>query len=581
MGILYVGGIRPNKNRRTGTARQIYAPIPAFLTLPLPAADGLSAHPIVSEGERVLQGQLIAVSDSPRIASLHAPVSGKIDTVTASDPESGAPGVIRIQNDERMECHPSCQPFTGKLSQTDDETLLSFIEATGLVAPESDCLSLAEHLRACRGKVHTVILGGVDDQPFGGYRSHLLATEPDRILAGMKLVMRILGVKNGVIAIGNDQYDAIDALSESLGDKHWLKMQTVNPIYPISHPRQLVLALFQKEQKRGQSFADTGYAVFPPDILFALYQAFATGMPLIEQTVMIDGDCTARPLAVIAPIGISVAEVFDTCEDWIKKPDRLACGFGALKASHLSEDDSVGKGTHVLLALSSSYTKKPSPLSILKLSRFQPPADETACIGCGKCMPVCPSELDIPSMLSHLENDRPEAILPLGAEFCIDCGCCSYVCPAEINVPALLAAHVPPAPSNEPLEQKIEAAQKQIEAEQAEAEAAQNKPETEQKKPEAAQVKPQDGQNKPEAAQVKPQGAQNKPVAAQVKPQDAQNKPESAQAKPEAAQEKPVAAQAKPETAQAKAEADQKQAAAQTDTKTVSAPDAKGGPTDE
>ena len=56
------------------------------------------------------------------------------------------------------------------------------------------------------------------------------------------------------------------------------------------------------------------------------------------------------------------------------------------------------------------------------------------CIGCGRCVKVCPIRLTPVMMVRELKADNIESAKKFGLMDCIECGCCSYVCPGNVKL---------------------------------------------------------------------------------------------------------------------------------------------------
>ena len=56
------------------------------------------------------------------------------------------------------------------------------------------------------------------------------------------------------------------------------------------------------------------------------------------------------------------------------------------------------------------------------------------CVGCGRCVDVCPVGL-VPALIARaVDRGGASAARRLMAQRCIGCGCCSFVCPAGCDV---------------------------------------------------------------------------------------------------------------------------------------------------
>ncbi len=63
-------------------------------------------------------------------------------------------------------------------------------------------------------------------------------------------------------------------------------------------------------------------------------------------------------------------------------------------------------------------------------------AAETPCIGCGRCVSVCPWGLTPGEIYKAVEHRRFAEAEAAGLAECTECGCCAYVCPARIPLVA-------------------------------------------------------------------------------------------------------------------------------------------------
>ena len=57
--------------------------------------------------------------------------------------------------------------------------------------------------------------------------------------------------------------------------------------------------------------------------------------------------------------------------------------------------------------------------------------EDVACIGCGKCVKVCPMKIPVNMMTRNCEFGRIQEALAYDLESCIECGLCAYVCTAR------------------------------------------------------------------------------------------------------------------------------------------------------
>ena len=58
--------------------------------------------------------------------------------------------------------------------------------------------------------------------------------------------------------------------------------------------------------------------------------------------------------------------------------------------------------------------------------------EPVSCIGCGKCIDVCPANLLPTSIYKSMKAEDLDKARELNATSCCECGSCAYVCPSEI-----------------------------------------------------------------------------------------------------------------------------------------------------
>jgi len=56
---------------------------------------------------------------------------------------------------------------------------------------------------------------------------------------------------------------------------------------------------------------------------------------------------------------------------------------------------------------------------------------ENPCINCGRCVQICPVNIQVSLVARHAEFALAEEAYVMGASACIECGACAFVCPAR------------------------------------------------------------------------------------------------------------------------------------------------------
>jgi electron transport complex protein RnfC len=96
-----------------------------------------------------------------------------------------------------------------------------------------------------------------------------------------------------------------------------------------------------------------------------------------------------------------------------------------------------------LANLSTPITKTSGAITVLTKKQIGPAKFErrtTACIRCGRCLQVCPENLN-PTKIAHaVKFNNLELAQTHFMTACMECGCCSYICPANIELTGFIKA---------------------------------------------------------------------------------------------------------------------------------------------
>ena len=95
---------------------------------------------------------------------------------------------------------------------------------------------------------------------------------------------------------------------------------------------------------------DAGCVVFNAQTSEAIFNAFATGMPLTSRVITVDGDCVARPANLLVPIGAKISDVLAHCGGFIKTPAVIISG-GSLSGRTTAENDVITPECRAVIVL--------------------------------------------------------------------------------------------------------------------------------------------------------------------------------------------------------------------------------------
>ena len=415
------GGLRLKHHKKISCQDPVEAPaLPDVLVVPLLQHAGDSTEPLVGVGDTVLKGQQIGQCQP--CAAIHSPVSGIVEAIEdrpMSHP-SGQPGPCVVIRPDGKEQWTRLEPLTDWLNASAD-TLIAKMQQCGLAGLGGAVFPTHAKTRDGRErKTHTLILNGVECEPYISCDEMLMREQPDKIILGARVLRRALGAESVVIAIEDQMGIVQEALTGSaeFAESENVSVVKVPTIYPEGGERQLIQVLTGLEVPAGGRPSDLGLICQNVATSAAVADAVTEGKPLIERYVTVTGNGISHPRNFKALFGTPVSHLVASCSGYTEDVARLVVG-GPMMGFPLESDDApVVKASNCVLALSHQDIEEPQP--------------EMPCIRCGECARVCPATL-LPQQL-HLQitNDLWKDVEAYGLSACIECGCCDYVCPSHI-----------------------------------------------------------------------------------------------------------------------------------------------------
>ena len=278
---------------------------------------------------------------------------------------------------------------------TDDDIMFAARECGILNTTTKTTLS--EIIDKYPNGVKNLVIDAVDDEPYVSSRISQLLSRTKYIPYAIKALNRLFGAKNISIEVYGKNGDVSVRIPQSIG-KYPVKES--HETYPVS--------------KRFQSDEETVYIDI--SALLAFYYAAVMRRPYTNTVVTVAGDCVKKSKNVEVPIGTSIGDILNFC-GLRKKPALIVLGGSMTGYSVDGTDIPVLKSTKAILA----FTEEPE-------------FETTTCVGCGRCIDVCPQKLLPYYIYSYYLDNNIEKLYRLSADKCTECGCCSYICPAKIDI---------------------------------------------------------------------------------------------------------------------------------------------------
>ena len=422
MAFSFWGGIHPSDNKRYTrdlTVQQF--PEPDVLVVSMSQHIGVPCEPLVKKNDTVTKGQKIG-DNAGLCVPVHAPVSGAVKAVEARPHSSGVTVMsVVIENDHQGTLCEDIKPRTqAEVDALSAQELIGIIREAGIVGMGGAAFPTHVKLSGGIGKIDTIIVNAGECEPYITSDDRLCREMPGQLISGIKIIMKILGLKQAHIGIEDNKPEAIRALKANTADSGVI-VDVLPTKYPQGAEKQLIQAITGRQVPSGGLPAEVGCAVFNAATCKAIHDAVYDGMPLIQRIVTVSGDILMEPKNLMVPIGTSYNDPLE------------ACGHSENPYKVLSGGPMMGIAQ---FDLSVPTIKACNAITILgKKNRFS--VKDPHCIRCGKCIDVCPMHLMPVLMYKALYSNDVEEMNETHLMDCCECGCCAYNCPA--GVPLVLA----------------------------------------------------------------------------------------------------------------------------------------------
>lgn len=418
MGLMtFKGGVHPYDGKDLSKDKPVSELLPkGELVFPLSQHIGAPATPIVAVGDTVLRGQKIAEAGGFVSSPIYASVSG---TVKAIEPRRVAVGdmvnSIIIESDGEMK--------EAEFVKTDDVTKLSNEEIIGKIK-EAGVVGMGgagfpTHVKLSPkepDKIEYIIANCAECEPYLTSDYRRMIEQPEKLVAGMKIVLQLFPKAKGVFGVEDNKPDCIAKLKELVKDEPRMEVAELMTKYPQGGERQLIYAVTKRSINSKMLPADAGCIVDNVETLVAIYNAVALGQPLMNRIFTVTGNAVAEPQNFYICIGTNYQEMLDA-----------AGGFKGDCKKMIAGGPMMG---FALFGLNIPATKTSSALLCFTEDEVEA-FKETACINCGRCVEACP-ELLIPSRLADFsKNGLMDVFEKWHGLECVECGSCSFVCPAK------------------------------------------------------------------------------------------------------------------------------------------------------
>ena len=414
----FIGGIHPYEGKELSENQPMEILTPkGEMVYPLSQHIGAPAKPLVKKGDQVFVGQRIGEAGGFVSAHVISSVSGTVKGIEKRLVANGAMvDSIIVENDREYKAIPGFGEDRD-VSSLSKQDILDIVKEAGIVGLGG--AGFPTHVKLAPkepGKIDYVIVNGAECEPYLTSDYRILMEEPETVVEGLKVMLRLFDNAKGIIGIENNKPEAIRKMEALVKDEPGIEVRTLLTKYPQGGERTLIYATTGRKINSSMLPADVGCIVDNVDTVPAIYHAVCKQTPLIRKIITVTGDAIANPKNFSVRLGTSYQELIEAAGGFKTEPEKVISGGPMMGQALFDLSIPVSKTSSALTCLTKDQVAELEP---------------TACIRCGRCVSVCPGRVVPQKIMKAAERHDLDAFVKLNGMECCECGCCAYICPAR------------------------------------------------------------------------------------------------------------------------------------------------------
>ncbi len=414
-----MGGVHPKENKLSAGIPIIEAAIPKQAVIPLGQSLGAPSQLVVSPGDKVKVGQLLAKSGGFVSANIHSAFSGTISKIATTIDASGysVPAVfINTDGDEWLETIDRSKDLVSECKLTSEE-IIKLISEAGIVGMGGATFPTHVKLSPPPGKkAEVLIINAVECEPYLTCDHQLMLEKPHEILVGVTILMKAAKVNKAYIGIENNKKDAIALLKKTAKSYSGIDIIPLRVQYPQGGEKQLIDAIIGRQIPSGALPVEVGAILQNVATAFAVYEAVQKNKPLISRIVTVTGNSVQKHGNYHVRLGTPMSSVVENLGGIPSDTAKIIAGGPMMGKALKTLEVPVVKGTSGILFMPTFESARKKMQN---------------CIRCAKCVVDCPMGLEPFLLMSEGERSMWTEMEKDRVMDCIECGCCSYTCPSN------------------------------------------------------------------------------------------------------------------------------------------------------
>jgi len=315
----------------------------------------------VQVGDFVKKGQKISEAGGFVSIPMHSSVSGKVTKVGSyPHPLGTVQQAIEIENDDKNEWIDGLKDNKNYMEMPVNE-MKNHIKEAGICGMGGAGFPTHVKLSPPENKpINTVILNGVECEPYLTADHRLMLEKSEDIISGLKIIMKILNAKKGYIGIELNKKDAIKLMKNELQNEKNINVVPLHLRYPQGAEKAL-----------------------------AIFEAIRYNKPCIERVTTVTGPIVKNPKNLKAPIGTLMSAMIEFCGGTTDEIAKLISGGPMMGFAIPNMDTPITKTTSGIVLFGEDDIADTT---------------EQPCLHCGRCVDACPMNLIPTFIVENVKN---------------------------------------------------------------------------------------------------------------------------------------------------------------------------------
>lgn len=381
---------------------------PPYIYLKNNMHKGSPADVVVSIGELVRIGTLVAKKSGTYSASLHSSVSGKVVDIQTEIIDAKEVKTIIIENDYKNVCESDIDSFIREKE----------IAHSGIIGLSGSGFPTDIKLSNINNNIDNLIVNAVECEPYLTADRASILESPFEFVEGIDELLGRYNINKATIFIEENSKAAQVMLIKYLKDYKNIELRVIDNKYPSGSEKVILSKYFGINLKRNELPSNYGFLVLNASTVFAIHDFYCNQKPLTERVITISGNEVNNKTNVRVKIGTPVKYVLDKLDIKISENAIIVDG-GPM----------MGKQTHLVSPISKTTTM----LWINRPSRAVQ-EKQSNCIRCSACIDACPAGLYPLKIYGAIKSHNIDLAKKLGVQKCLECASCTFQCPSRINL---------------------------------------------------------------------------------------------------------------------------------------------------